>query len=239
MAGNTSSKPSNAELLRGLEHLSIEDAYFQAWGRVGGAGRLRRTFSLYAEIRRMVEFQIRKKHPELDACEVQRLTAQRMYLSDDAPQQLLDRSRGGPVQTEGLPETMRRIMTILEDLGPRFHFTGGIAATYYGDPRLTQDLDLVIQLASETPKTQAFLEHLALGYLFHEQAAREAIANHCLFQAIDEASTIKIDFHVGEKIPGELDRSTAPRGLDETGRPTGLPGRRDPFQAPLDETRVP
>ena len=94
MAGNTSSKPSNAELLRGLEHLSIEDAYFQAWGRVGGAGRLRRTFSLSAEIRRMVEFQIRKKHPELDACEVKRLTAQRMYLSDDAPQQLLDRSRG-------------------------------------------------------------------------------------------------------------------------------------------------
>jgi hypothetical protein len=59
-------------LLKGLEHCSIEDAYFQVWGRVGGAGRLRRAFSLYADIRRMIEFQIRKKHPELVECEVQR-----------------------------------------------------------------------------------------------------------------------------------------------------------------------
>jgi hypothetical protein len=208
MAGDSSSLPSYAEYLKGLEHLSIEEAYFQAWGKVGGAGRLRRTFSLYGEIRRMIEFQIRKKHPEFGECELQRQTAKRMYSSDDAAQGLLDRSRGEPVHDQGLPETMERIRTILEELGLRFHFTGGVAATYYGDPRLTQDLDLVIQVASEKPETQALLERLASGHLFHEQAAREAIANHCLFQAIDEASTIKIDFHVGEKIPGELDRST-------------------------------
>ena len=29
-----------------------------------------------------------------------------------------------------------------------------------------------------------------------------------LFQAIDQQSMIKIDFHVGGSIPGELDRST-------------------------------
>ena len=39
-----------------------------------------------------------------------------------------------------------RISRILEALGLRFHFTGGVAASYYGDPRFTQDLDLVIQL---------------------------------------------------------------------------------------------
>src|SRR5436305_645930 len=102
---------------KGVE--SIEEAYFQAWGKVGGVGRLRRTFSLYAEIRRMVEFQIQKNHPELGDGEVQRRTAKRMYLSDEAAQRLLDRSRGGPVQGQGLPETMGRITTILEELGLR------------------------------------------------------------------------------------------------------------------------
>ena len=38
--------------------------------------------------------------------------------------------------------------------------------------------------------------------------AADAIERNGLFQAIDEQSMIKIDFHVGEKIPGELGRST-------------------------------
>jgi hypothetical protein len=194
-------------MLKGLEHCSIEDAYFHAWGRVGGAGRLRRAFSLYADIRRMIEFQIRKKHPELGECEVQRRTAQRMYLSDDAAQRLLDHSKGALVQGQGIPETMQRISTILEDLGLRYHFTGGLASSYYGDPRLTQDVDLVIQLDVSQPATKALLSRLSSGYVIHEQAAIEAIRTNRIFQAIDEESLVKIDFHVGEKIPGELGRS--------------------------------
>jgi hypothetical protein len=54
------------------------------------------------------------------------------------------------------------------------------------------------------------LNRLSSGYLIDLPAARDAIARKSLFQAIDERSMIKIDFHVGEKIPGELDRG-APR----------------------------
>ena len=60
-------------MLKGLEHYSIEDAYFHAWGRVGGAGRLRRTFSLSAEFWGMMEFQIRKAQPGISDREVKRL----------------------------------------------------------------------------------------------------------------------------------------------------------------------
>jgi hypothetical protein len=193
-------------LPKAVEH--VEESYFQAWGKVGGAGRLRRTVSLYTDIRRMVEFQIQRNHPELSAGEVQRQTAKRMYLSDDAAQRLLDHVRGGPAQGQGLPETIERITTILDQFGVRFHLTGGIASSYYGDPRLTQDLDLVIQLAIDQPETKALLDRLSSGYLVSEEAAFEAIKSHGLFQAIDEESLVKIDFHVGEKIPGELGRST-------------------------------
>src|SRR5437868_7132694 len=98
-----------------MSSIDVEDAYFQAWGKVGGAGRLRRAFSLYADIRRMLEFQIRKKHPELGEDEIKRRTAKRMYVADDAAQRLLDRSKGGPVEEQGLPETMERISMILEE----------------------------------------------------------------------------------------------------------------------------
>src|SRR5690242_253883 len=131
-----------------------------------------------------------------------------MYVADDAAQRLLDRSKGGPVEEQGLPETMERISMILEELGLRFHFTGGVAASYYGDPRFTQDLDLVIQLAVDQPETKALLDRPSAGYLVNQQAAIDAIRGNARFQAIDEESLVKIDFHVGEMIPGELGRST-------------------------------
>ena len=108
---------------------------------------------------------------------------------------------------DGFPETIGRITRILEGLGLRFHFTGGVAASYYGDPRLTQDLDLVIQIETDQPEVRGLLDSLSSAYLINETAMLEAIRNHRLFQAIDQESLIKIDFHVGEKIPGELGRS--------------------------------
>jgi hypothetical protein len=207
MPGDPVALPQGAQPGEEVAPLTVEDAYFQAWGKVGGAGRLRRTFSLYADIRRMIEFQVRKRFGELSDPEIQRRTAKQMYLSDDAARGLLDRSEGGCMEGQGLPETMARISRILMQLDLRYHFTGGIAATYYGDPRLTQDLDLVIDLDVDQPETRTLLGRLSQGYLIHEQAVRDAIEGHGLFQAIDEESLVKVDFHVGEKIPGELSRS--------------------------------
>jgi hypothetical protein len=60
-----------------MSSIDIEEAYFQAWGKVGGAGRLRRAFSLFAELWRMMEFQIRKQYPEITDREAKRQTAKR------------------------------------------------------------------------------------------------------------------------------------------------------------------
>jgi hypothetical protein len=155
----------------------------------------------------MIEFQIRKDNPRIPARELSRRVAERMYLSDAATRRLLDAQGGRDVLAHDLRETMSRISAILGELGLRYHFTGGIASSYYGDPRFTQDVDLVIQLTSDRPETTDLLDRLSSGYLIEEQVARDAISRSGLFQALDEASMVKIDFHVGEKIPGELGRS--------------------------------
>jgi hypothetical protein len=51
------------------------------------------------------------------------------------------------------------------------------------------------------------LNRLSTGYFIDEKAIMDAIAGRGLFQAIDEVSMVKVDFHVGEKIPGELERT--------------------------------
>ena len=188
--------------------IDVEEAYFQAWGKVGGVGRLRRAFSLHSSIRSMLELQVRRKYPGLTDSEIRRRTAQRMYFADDATLGLLDHAKGIAVDDQGLPETMARISRILEELGLTYHYTGGVAVSYYGDPRFTQDLDLVIQLAIDQPETKLLLDRLSTRFIVHKQAVLDAIRARTLFQAIDEESLVKIDFHVGEKIPGELGRST-------------------------------
>ena len=98
-------------------------------------------------------------------------------------------------------------------LGLKFHFTGGVASSYYGDPRLTQDLDIVIQLAVGRPETSALLDRLSAGYLIDKPDALAAIRRNGLFQAIDETSMIKIDFHVGGKIPGRAGAKLTRRSI--------------------------
>jgi len=64
-----------------------------AWGAVGGAARVERAFSLYAEMRAMLEFQVRKRHPELSEKEIAWKVARLMYLSDEGTQRLLEQAR--------------------------------------------------------------------------------------------------------------------------------------------------
>ncbi len=54
-----------------------------------------------------------------------------------------------------LRESMERITGILVELKISFHFTGGVAVFFYGEPRFTQDLDLVIRLSAASPVAAA------------------------------------------------------------------------------------
>jgi hypothetical protein len=197
-----------AVIPKSLEGNTVEQAYFQYWGKVGGVGRLGRMFSLFKSMRSMLTHQVKGRYPTLSAGALTVRAAKRMYTSDARAQRLLDRIQESSMIPDDFPETIERLLPILVELGLRFHFTGGVAASYYGDPRFTQDLDLVIDLAIDRPETGMLLNRLSSGYLIDHQTARDAIERHSLFQAIDERSMVKIDFHVGEKIPGELSRGT-------------------------------
>jgi hypothetical protein len=68
----------------------VEEAYFEAWGRAGGPGRVRRAFSLSKSIWRVLECQVRNKHAGASDADVARLTASRLYFSNPGTRQLLE-----------------------------------------------------------------------------------------------------------------------------------------------------
>jgi hypothetical protein len=104
-----------------------------------------------------------------------------------------------------LRRTVERIASTLTSLGIRFHLTGGLASSYYGEPRTTRDADFVVLLA--LGDVRQLVDALCGGFLINEAAVREAIGHGGMFQALDRETMIKADFHVGELIPGELRRS--------------------------------
>ncbi len=157
----------------------------------------------------MIEHQIKSHQPGLSDRDLAVEVARRMYVSDAGAQRLLDDAKEEIIwPVSDFQDSIERISAILDEFGLQFHFTGGVASSYYGDPRLTQDLDVVIQPAVDRPETRALLDRLAAGYIINTQDALAAIERNGLFQAIDETSMIKIDFHVGGKIPNELERTT-------------------------------
>lgn len=86
-----------------------------------------------------------------------------------------------------------------------YHVTGGLVSSYYGEPRLTQDVDFVVRL---TPPDAGFLaEALSREFLVDRERLARAVETEGLFQALHRERTIKADFHVGESVPGELGRS--------------------------------
>jgi hypothetical protein len=100
------------------------------------------------------------------------------------------------------------LVDVLERLRIRFHLTGGITSVAYGEPRMTQDLDLVLDRDQVLAVRDQFLTALSdAGFHFNEQIARKAIDSRQMFQLLDVDQVIKLDLYVRCLIPGELDRS--------------------------------
>jgi hypothetical protein len=106
--------------------------------------------------------------------------------------------------------TLSRLLEILTHQEVRFHLTGGITSVAYGEPRMTQDIDIVVDNPSLAATLDAFLTAAKqAGFLFDAEAVRRGVAEKAMFQLFDMADALKIDIYPREMIPGELDRSAS------------------------------
>ena len=116
---------------------------------------------------------------------------------------------------ETFRDTVARLVTIFERLGMRFHLTGGASTIAYGEPRMTQDIDLVVDPQTMAANIGPFLEAVReTGFLVDEETAKKAVAEGGMFQLLDLADSLKIDLYPQEMIPGELARSVLTEVFD-------------------------
>jgi len=124
-------------------------------------------------------------------------------------------------------ELLRILVETLERLELRYFVTGSTATTLFGDPRLTNDIDVVVDL-----KTEQIAAMLAAfpppEYYVSESAMREAVTRYRQFNIIHPASGFKIDVIVPKETP--FNRSRLSRALT---LPTGG-GFEASFSSPED-----
>ncbi|OLC76125.1 MAG: hypothetical protein AUH78_07380 [Gemmatimonadetes bacterium 13_1_40CM_4_69_8] len=98
---------------------------------------------------------------------------------------------------EGLPDPLRVALTfagILDGLGDPYATAGSFASSLHGEPRSTDDVDLVADLraAHAAPLVSA----LRGEWYLSEEVVRDAIARGASFNAIHLPSSVKVDVFV-------------------------------------------
>ena len=96
-------------------------------------------------------------------------------------------------------EVLKTVTSRLNDAGIAYMICGSIAANYYAMPRMTRDIDLVIELQQrDIDRFVGLFE--GDFYVDKEMVARE-VARQGMFNLIDNRHVVKIDFIVKRSSP--------------------------------------
>lgn len=124
-------------------------------------------------------------------------------------------------------ELLGRLVTVLEGLGVAYMVGGSHASMYYGEPRQTNDIDVVADLRPN------HIDGLVAAFPFPDyyldaQAAREAVQTQGQFNIIHPASGLKVDVILPRQTPYDREEFRRRQKL-----PLG-PGREAYFARPED-----
>ncbi|MGH7132498.1 MAG: hypothetical protein ACREJO_11185 [Phycisphaerales bacterium] len=109
--------------------------------------------------------------------------------------------------------------------GVRYAITGGVAAIEYGDPRTTQDLDVLLEWPQDQELRHRLVEALERdGIVNGVEPGTLRVPGGC-FQVFHNESATKLDVYVRELLPGQFDRAV---------RREFLPGRQAVYVSPED-----
>jgi hypothetical protein len=91
-------------------------------------------------------------------------------------------------------EVLQDAIARLERAGIPYMLTGSVAASYYAQPRMTRDVDVVVELVGQDPKSIAQL--FAGDYYVSQDDVERAIATQTMFNVLHLGKLVKLDLIV-------------------------------------------
>ena len=91
-------------------------------------------------------------------------------------------------------EVLGDVVTRLESAGVPYMLTGSVAMSIYAEPRMTRDIDIVVELAPGDERRMS--ELFAPDYYVSEEAVRAAISERRMFNLFNLSRLVKVDLIV-------------------------------------------
>ena len=111
-----------------------------------------------------------------------------------------------PIET--FQSTLKKLADILNQQEIPFHLTGGVTSVAYSEPRMTQDIDIVVSNEKLSNNLEQVLTAFkASDFIFDERSIQIAVERRKMFQLLDGIESLKLNVYPRELIAGELDRS--------------------------------
>ena len=89
-------------------------------------------------------------------------------------------------------ELLRFFVSVMERLGIRYFVTGSTVTIFYGEPRFTNDIDVVVDLSAD--RVEEFCGQFPEDdFYVSAAAARDAVARKSMFNIIQPRSGLKVD----------------------------------------------
>ena len=107
---------------------------------------------------------------------------------------------------------LKLVTSRLDAAGISYMVTGSIAAGHYGQPRMTRDIDLVVELTEAD--AERFPSVLGSEFMANPDGIRQAAARRSMFNAIHEDALIKVDFVVRKDDPYRVEEFHRRRLVD-------------------------
>ena len=181
--------PLSLEQTRAIERMEIVDPAMAAVLRdKSPAERLAISHAMWRSARDMIRNLLRAEHPEWSSEEVNLATA------------------GGFSMEHA--DLLRYLADTFDQMGLRYAVTGSTATIVYGEPRFTNDIDVVVDLP--TARIDDFLAAFPPpGFYLSRMAVESAVAQQRQFNIIHPTSGLKVDVIVATQ--SEFDRQRLDR----------------------------
>ncbi len=89
-------------------------------------------------------------------------------------------------------EVLKIVVKRLESAGVPYMITGSIAANFYTTPRMTRDIDIVIEIGENN--IEVLFSLFSDDFYIDKDSIRNAICNKQIFNIIHKEGVVKIDF---------------------------------------------
>jgi hypothetical protein len=109
-------------------------------------------------------------------------------------------------------DLLRFVTHVITEMGFRYFVTGSTATIFYGEPRFTNDIDIVVDLP-ETRIVEFCSRFPADEFYVSQTAALAAVRNKTQFNLIHPTSGLKVDLIVPQSSPFNESRFSRARRL--------------------------